>query len=157
MCLDGGMYGCPADAHLCVLRVSISQRALFYIHARMHAYNARVVRALRHLFVSRLIKPQGSGGVTRTFLGPFSSLLFAFATQTAYTATWLLPASLPDASHYYACASWCAGTLRADSAAPQTQRQQTQHKHNTQHAPHTYTYFTLYSTCHFRKFVASIS
>lgn len=138
---------------LCFAR--IHQPASAILHTRTHA----CVQCTRSACVapSLRIPPQGSGGVTRTFLGPFSSLLFAFATQTAYTATWLLPASLPDASHYYACASWCAGTLRADSAAPQTQRQQTQHKHNTQHAPHTYTYFTLYSTYHFRKFVASIS
>jgi hypothetical protein len=92
-----------ADAQPCCC-LSISQRALLSpLHARMHAYSACVVRALRHVFVSRpqasLIKPQGSGGVTRTLnLPEFSSLLFAFASNTNNTHRDLapcLPASQP--------------------------------------------------------------
>lgn len=64
MCMDGGMYGWMSGGrtHNCVLPISISQRALLspYLHARMHAYNACVVRASRHVFVSGL-RPQGSG------------------------------------------------------------------------------------------------
>lgn len=143
MCLDGGMYGCPADAHLCVLRVSISQRALFYIHARMHAYNACVVRALRHLFVSRLIKPQGSGGVIRTFLGPFSSLLFAFANNPNSIYRDLALACQPARRQPLLCMCLlvCRHSARGQCRATDTE---TTDSTQTQHATRTSHIYILY-------------
>lgn len=57
------------------------------LHARrMHAYNACVVRALRHVFVSRLkpsnIKPQGGHPKNLPSHLPFLSLGFSSPSQS---------------------------------------------------------------------------
>ena len=79
LCMDGGMYGCPANAQLCVAYPSASGATQPPTRtARMHACGACVVRALRHVFVSRLkLKPQaGLRGHPKPNLPlPFSSLL----------------------------------------------------------------------------------
>jgi hypothetical protein len=160
LCMDGGMYGCPAGGRTTVCCLSISERySAPYLHARMHVYNACVVRALRHVFVSG--RPHQASGLRGGSPEPSPSLLFSSpsrATQTIHTVIWPLPASQPANIQYTVVRTpgFRAGCLsshpaRAGSAAPPTPTQQ--NTRNTHHAPHTY--FTLYSTCRFRKLVAS--
>jgi hypothetical protein len=118
--------------------------------------SACVAPSLRNQASSSL-RPQGSGGVTRTLNLPFSSPLFAFASNpndTHRDLTPCLPASQrpvrPPGAAPVPIISPHAG-----SAAPQIDTTRT---HAPTHHTHTVlycTYFTLYSTCRFRKIVAS--
>jgi hypothetical protein len=132
--------------HSSVLPMSISQRALLspYLHARMHAHNACVVRASRHVFVSGL-RPQGTGSPEH--LSPSPSLRFSSYCNLNNThcdlALACQPACLPAAS---------ASRRRCLSPHPrragQCRATDTEHFIKLQ-------YSSTVCTCRFRKFVAS--
>jgi hypothetical protein len=130
----------------------------------MHAYNACVVRASRHVFVSRpqQLKPQGSGARSPepSLLLSFSpslrfASLIAFAKQRPKQRTHTVTCNWPKLLACRAGGCQCLSPRRAGSAAPQTQIHIKSNQ--IEHAPHAYTYFTLYSTCRFRKFVYNVA